>query len=627
MTSDTSYGDIVDVLARSDKMNVHGPMALNQSPQRGRSCLAFTEAEDHAFAYLRKDMQEQLHRLGCTKGAEYAIDTDAVGNMFITYYGEDRSSTVLYHSHLDSVPDGGPLDGVWGVQIARDLLLKLATFRKETGTLSTKSLTVAVWRGEESSMTGRACVGSAIATGELTPEKLHDMTYGKNGKDAYLREHWKKTYGDTRPWEAVLDEAAHPLIRDNGEGKGMLEIALPSGTMTIAMTEEAHIAQALMLQQTENDVHIARGGIGGSIREDFVLDAKDITTSSLEVGDGQYTIFDITVIGEEAHTGGTVHNQNETMTEGGTWFRNDALVGTYILFKELFDKGNKNKGVRVLGTTPDELTGYTKVPRSQSVQLLIKTQNAADFQRTALESCRATLRATRNLDMQWTSTTALKGNRQVLDTEKAIGLLSIPARAEGAARRTDQPEDGIPRIIFGVTSTGTDFVLKPETGFSMKLDFRFTDMSHLTRLRKDFETKVQTRVLDRHFTGKTLDDTRTERSRSASARVSDRLADTKKKIAKCLGYDVLEGSVLPGHDSGTLAKARQNSGEAHEGTQISMTIAKDNGCSHNPREAASTSALRKAQLVSQIAVMQCLGISDEARAKEFEGRLMMSPSS
>ena len=71
-------------------------------------------------------MRQQFGRLGLLEGEDYAIDTDAAGNLYITYFGANKEETVLYHSHIDSVPDGGPLDGVWGVNIARDLMLKLA---------------------------------------------------------------------------------------------------------------------------------------------------------------------------------------------------------------------------------------------------------------------------------------------------------------------------------------------------------------------------------------------------------------------------------------------------------------------------------------------------------------------
>ncbi|PIR49087.1 hypothetical protein COU80_01595 [Candidatus Peregrinibacteria bacterium CG10_big_fil_rev_8_21_14_0_10_55_24] len=610
------YGGIVDPLVENPLFNVNGPAQPEAHPPKGRSCLAFSEAEDAAFAFIEQDMREQLTTMGLREGMDFAIDTDAVGNLFVTYFGQDAQSTVLYHSHIDSVPDGGPLDGVWGVNIARDMLLKLAQFRRETGAQTRHSLTMAVWRAEESSMTGRACVGSAVATGELTPAKLNAMQYGKNGDESTLQHHWSRYTQPGRTWNDVLDEAQNPIIRD--DGTGMLQITLTSGVRNIVTAEEGHIAQAKLLQTTGNDVHIASGGIGGSIREDLVMSPETVNARNHEIAEGQYSIIDVEVIGEEAHTAGTIHNRDETMTEGGPWFRNDALVGTYILSKVLFGKGDRNRGVHVLSVEPDALTGYTKVPRRQRIRLLIRSADADGFARDALAVCQTTLRDTRNLDMRWTLSPAPAGTYRSLPKEHTIGLLSIPARMEGAPRKTDVHAADGHRVIYDVTCTGTDFVLSPEHGFSMKLDFRFTDTEHLTRLRECFAQQVQKHVFDRWFAGEEFAAFRTERSRTASGTVSAMIAERKAAIAACLGYSVIKASVLPGHDSNTLAKAKESPAE---GTQVSMTIAADNGLSHNPHEAATITSLRKAQLVSQMSVACALELLGDDSEERFLGRL------
>ncbi|PIQ76367.1 hypothetical protein COU78_05690 [Candidatus Peregrinibacteria bacterium CG10_big_fil_rev_8_21_14_0_10_49_24] len=612
------YGGIVDTLAQGSQFNSSGPAEPEAHPPKGKSCLAFSEAEDAAFAFIENDMRTHLRGYGLREAEDFVLETDAAGNLYVTYFGEDRGTTVLYHSHVDSVPDGGSLDGVWGVDIARDLLLKLAEFRTNTDAKTKNSVTMVVWRAEESSMTGRACVGSAIATGELTPEKLNAMHYGKNGNENTLQEHWERYAQQGKSWEDVVQLAANPIIRDDGTGTGMLELELPSGLKKIALAEEGHIAQSLLQQVTGNNVHIAEGGIGGSIREDLVIDPEHITTHSHEVGAGTHKIIEIEVVGQEAHTGGTVHNLNEKKSQGGLWFRRDALVGSYVLFRELFGKGDENAGVHVLSVEPDELTGYTKVPRRMNIRLLVSSQHANDFCTGTLEACSRTLRDSKDLDMRWNIQDADNGTQTSIDKKQAVSLLSIPARMEGAARKTDTHENA-PRVVFAVTSTGADFVLTPAHGFSMKMDFRFTDTAHLNRLRQHMADEVQERVFNRSFPAMSFAEHRTERSRAASGTVSTMVAEQKMEIARCLGYSALRAPVLPGHDSNTLAKAKR--GPADSGTHISMTMARDNGTSHNPHESAEESDLRAAQLLSQETVVHWLELQGEGIADRFLGVL------
>lgn len=618
LQSRETYGGIIEPLALGASFNTNGPAEPEAHPPKGKSCLAFSEAEDAAFAFIENDMRAHLNGFGLSEGADFVIETDAAGNLYVTYFGEDKASTVLYHSHVDSVPDGGALDGVWGVDIARDFLLKLAQFRTHTNAKTRNSLTMVVWRAEESSMTGRACVGSAIATGELTPEKLSSMHYGKNGNESTLEDHWRRYDDRGKPWSGVLQLSANPIIRDDGTGTGTLEMDLPSGLKKIPLAEEGHIAQSLIQQVTGNNVHIAEGGIGGSIREDLVMDKSLLTTHSHNSERGTHKIIEIEVMGEEAHTGGTVHNRDEKKTQGGPWFRQDALVGSYVLFRELFGKGNENAGVHVLSVQPDELTGYTKVPRRMNIRLLISSHNADGFCREALESCRTILRDTKNLDMKWSAQEAPAGTHESVDKKQAVSLLSIPARMEGAARKTDTSEDA-PRVVFEVTSTGADFVLSPANGFSMKMDFRFTNVEHLNRMRDHIAAEVQERVFNRSFDGMSFADYRTERSRAASGTVSSIVAEQKSEIARCLGYSALRAPVLPGHDSNTLAKAKR--GPAETGTHITMTMARDNGTSHNPHESAEISDLRKAQLLSQETVVRWLELEGEDVVDRFLGVL------
>lgn len=92
---------------------------------------------------------------------------DAAGNSHATLPG--RSDGVLaIGSHLDSVPDGGNLDGGYGVMAALEVLRALAE-RPEPPALTVR---VTDWADEEGARFGRSLFGSAAVAGTLDVEEL-----------------------------------------------------------------------------------------------------------------------------------------------------------------------------------------------------------------------------------------------------------------------------------------------------------------------------------------------------------------------------------------------------------------------------------------------------------------------
>ena len=86
--------------------------------------------------------------------------TDAAGNSWVTLPGEsDR--TVIIGGHLDSVPNGGWLDGTLGVLAAFEAL-RTFTHRRPRMTLK-----LVDWADEEGARFGRSLLGSSAASGSL----------------------------------------------------------------------------------------------------------------------------------------------------------------------------------------------------------------------------------------------------------------------------------------------------------------------------------------------------------------------------------------------------------------------------------------------------------------------------
>jgi hydantoinase/carbamoylase family amidase len=98
------------------------------------------------------------------------VEVDEAGNLWATLAGESEERAVLIGSHLDSVPDGGWLDGCLGVIAALEVLRAFATGgRQELG------LRLVDWADEEGARFGRSLFGSSAAAGMLAPDEVRGL--------------------------------------------------------------------------------------------------------------------------------------------------------------------------------------------------------------------------------------------------------------------------------------------------------------------------------------------------------------------------------------------------------------------------------------------------------------------
>lgn len=98
-----------------------------------------------------------------------AVTSDSAGNHHVTLPGAS-DATVIVASHLDSVPNGGWLDGCLGVLAGLEALRRQArrTDRKAT-------LRLIDWADEEGARFGRSLVGSGAAGGSLNIEDIRNL--------------------------------------------------------------------------------------------------------------------------------------------------------------------------------------------------------------------------------------------------------------------------------------------------------------------------------------------------------------------------------------------------------------------------------------------------------------------
>ena len=98
------------------------------------------------------------------------VESDSAGNRWVTLPGaSDR--TVIVGSHLDSVPNGGWLDGALGVLAGLEALRMLAGATKPPVTLR-----LVDWADEEGARFGRSLLGSSAAAGSLKIDEVRELT-------------------------------------------------------------------------------------------------------------------------------------------------------------------------------------------------------------------------------------------------------------------------------------------------------------------------------------------------------------------------------------------------------------------------------------------------------------------
>jgi hydantoinase/carbamoylase family amidase len=100
--------------------------------------------------------------LGTFDGIPVDVTRDPAGNLWVTLRGR-RPEQIVLGSHLDSVPNGGWLDGALGVLAGAEVLRALY----RDGVELPVSVSVVDWADEEGARFGRSLFGSAAVSGTL----------------------------------------------------------------------------------------------------------------------------------------------------------------------------------------------------------------------------------------------------------------------------------------------------------------------------------------------------------------------------------------------------------------------------------------------------------------------------
>src|SRR5499427_3087172 len=96
------------------------------------------------------------------------VQTDSAGNNWVTLPGAS-AKTVIVGSHLDSVPNGGWLDGALGVAAALEALRQYSAASRPV------TMKLVDWADEEGARFGRSLLGSSAAAGSLKLDDIRDL--------------------------------------------------------------------------------------------------------------------------------------------------------------------------------------------------------------------------------------------------------------------------------------------------------------------------------------------------------------------------------------------------------------------------------------------------------------------
>lgn len=233
-------------------------MAEIGATARGGSCRLALSAEDKAG--------RELFSHWC-KAAGLTLSVDAIGNLFARRAGTDNGAApVMIGSHLDTQPEGGRFDGVYGVLAGLEVIRSL----DDHGIQTRKPLEIAVWTNEEGARFTPAMLGSAVFTGALALDKALATTDGDGvSVDEALR---ATGYNGERALGGAVDAyfEAHieqgPILEDNAKTIGVVTggqairwldvrvegMAAHAGTTPMALRKDALYGAAKMIQALEN---------------------------------------------------------------------------------------------------------------------------------------------------------------------------------------------------------------------------------------------------------------------------------------------------------------------------------------------------------------------------------------
>ncbi len=152
----------------------------------------FTSEEGHegvnrpCLSPLDREARRLL--IGWAEAAGASVAVDPAANLFLRWEGADPSlPPVLTGSHMDSQPQGGRFDGIYGVLAGLEVIEALSA----AGVRPKRAIEVVAWTNEEGGRFAPGCTGSMSFTGFQPMSAFDDITDadGVRYADALAEQH------------------------------------------------------------------------------------------------------------------------------------------------------------------------------------------------------------------------------------------------------------------------------------------------------------------------------------------------------------------------------------------------------------------------------------------------------
>jgi N-carbamoyl-L-amino-acid hydrolase len=181
------------------------------------------------------DLDRQARRLllSWAEGLGLAVSVDALGNLFLRHEGTQAGAApVVTGSHMDTQPNGGRFDGIWGVIAALEAVQAL----REAGVATKRPIEVVAWTNEEGGRFAPGCMGSMAYAGFKPADTWDGVTDNE-----------RLTFGEELK-KHLAAEADIPR-----RGLGVVEGPAPFAYV------EAHIEQGPRLEAEGLDIGVVTG--------------------------------------------------------------------------------------------------------------------------------------------------------------------------------------------------------------------------------------------------------------------------------------------------------------------------------------------------------------------------------
>ncbi|MFS0785138.1 M20 family metallo-hydrolase [Shouchella sp. 1P09AA] len=192
-----------------------GQFGINKDGGLDRT--TFTEAELQARNWLK----QQLDQLSLN------VYTDEAANIWAKRSGKHQKS-IVFGSHIDTVPNGGKYDGALGVLMALEVLRTLDESEIETN----HPFELVSFSAEEPNPFGLSTFGSRAISGKLTKNDLEGV---QDSNGTRLVEALARAGGDAQQFENCLrnvnDFVAYLEVHIE-QGKRLLHAEVPIGVVT-----------------------------------------------------------------------------------------------------------------------------------------------------------------------------------------------------------------------------------------------------------------------------------------------------------------------------------------------------------------------------------------------------------